>query len=317
MQALTQILAIARTEFRFALRRGAVVIVTAVTGLVIGAALLLDPLNDVRSDDTSLDRFTPEQVESMRQMGITPAVWRSLLRDTSADIAAGSAVYSWSYVYLGLILLPLAAAGAVPADRQFGTWELLRSAPLTAPTYLVGKILGLWAAAAFVMLFPLLLGLAALEAAMLIRYQVGIPVELLRLYLGLALLDGLPILFFAAAAGALAGVAFRSRRAAVLPGLVVGLTAFLSWPAAFAAPFAELHHLDRAAYWAFQRYRSVAEAAWRQIKPDIPAVDLSLLGAHAPRLGPSHLLGMYLVVVFVLAAGGALARLWLDRKDDF
>jgi hypothetical protein len=29
------------------------------------------------------------------------------------------------------------------------------------------------------------------------------------------------------------------------------------------------------------------------------------------------LLGMYLVVVFVLAAGGALARLWLDRKDDF
>jgi ABC-type transport system involved in multi-copper enzyme maturation permease subunit len=50
------------------------------------------------------------------------------------------------YIVL-LLMLPVIAADSVPKDRQLGVRELLDSLPQSAGTYLLGKVLGFWAAA--------------------------------------------------------------------------------------------------------------------------------------------------------------------------
>jgi ABC-type transport system involved in multi-copper enzyme maturation permease subunit len=317
MKTLIQILAIARTEFRFGLRRGAPVVVTAAWGLILGAALMLDMTLNLPNYDPGLDQFSPEQAERFAQQGITAEVFRSLTRDQFADQAAGSATNAWFFAFLGLLFLPAAAIGAIPADRQFGAWELLRSTPLQGGTYLAGKILGLCAIVTFIGSFPLLLFFAVLEGLLLAHFQAGIPPALLWFYLKLALMDGLPILWFATALGALAGVAFRSRRAAILPGFAAGMLSLYFWTTAFKPPPVSYSQFDLAAYHVFQGYRSIGQATWARLAPDMPLFDNSLLGADAPVVGTFRVLGMYLVVLGVLAGIAGLARLWLKWREDF
>ena len=50
------------------------------------------------------------------------------------------------YIVL-LLMLPVIAADSVPKDRQLGVRELLDSLPQSTLTYLLGKVLGFWAAA--------------------------------------------------------------------------------------------------------------------------------------------------------------------------
>ncbi|CAG0942506.1 hypothetical protein ANRL1_00961 [Anaerolineae bacterium] len=50
------------------------------------------------------------------------------------------------YIVL-LLMLPVIAADSVPKDRQLGVRELLDSLPQSTGTYLLGKVLGFWAAA--------------------------------------------------------------------------------------------------------------------------------------------------------------------------
>ena len=50
------------------------------------------------------------------------------------------------YIVL-LLMLPVIAADSVPKDRQLGVRELLDSLPQSTTTYVLGKVLGFWAAA--------------------------------------------------------------------------------------------------------------------------------------------------------------------------
>jgi ABC-type transport system involved in multi-copper enzyme maturation permease subunit len=315
MRTIWQIFAIARTEFRFGLRRGAPVVVTALIGLILGAALLLDPIANLQFYNPSLDQFPPEKKQAFIQAGVTEAVFHSLERDGFADLTAGSAQFSWFFIFLALIFLPVAAIGAIPADHSFGVWELFRSLPIKGNTYLVGKILGLSVTVAFIGIFPLALFFALLEGILLAHFQVGIPWGLLKFYLELALLDGIPILFFSVAVGALAGVVFRSRRAAILPGFALGLVSLLFWKAAFKAPPVTFYQFDLAAYYVFQGYHSLLAAAWARIRSDFPALSNPLLGAGAPFVGIIQVLLMYLAILVVLAGVFSLAGLWLKWKE--
>jgi len=218
MKTLRQIFAIARVEFRFGLRRGAPVVVTAAIGLLVGAGFLISPIINLSNVITPPDDYTPQQWQRLAQIGITPAIVRFLDRDVLADMTAGGASQSWFPVYLGLLFLPLATAGVIPADRKFGTLELLRSLPIDGKRYLAGKLLGTLAIVALVACFPLLLFLALLEGILLSHTGFGIPLALIGFFLKLSVLDSLPVMLFGATLGVTVGIAARSRRAAILPG---------------------------------------------------------------------------------------------------
>ena len=315
MRTLLQIFAIARTEFRFGLRRGAPVVVTAIIGLIVGAALLMDPIGNLPYTDPSLDQFPPEKIQALIQHGITQEVFSSITRDSFADLTADSVLSNWNLIFIALLFLPVAAIGAIPADRSFGAWELLRGMPVRGFSYLAGKILGLCFTVAFIGLFPLLLFFTVLEGLFLSKFQLGLPWGLVSFYLQLTVFDALPIMFFSVAVGALAGMVFRSRRVAILPGFGVGLLCYLFWTKAFKPPPFSYFQFDLAAYRICQGYHSLFDAAWRRVSPDFTSYDLSLLGAKAPYLGISRVLFMYLVILFVIGVAAVLANLWLQRKE--
>ena len=119
MKTLQQIFAIARTEFRFGLRRGAPVVVTAVLGLILGAGILMNMGNNVQMADPHMEQYTPEQVDKLAKNGITAEVYRSLSQGEFADLTAIDTTQTWFFLYLALLFLPVATAGTLPADRQF------------------------------------------------------------------------------------------------------------------------------------------------------------------------------------------------------
>lgn len=317
IQTIRQVLAIARTEFRFAFRRGAPVVVTALIGLIVGSAILFNPIANL-PNFPRYDEFSPEQVERMLEMGITETVFQSLNRDSITDMTASSTVDGWFLMFLALLLLPIATAGIVPADRQFGMLELLRSTPITATTYLAGKILGTLGIVFFIALFPLLIFLIVLEGILLNTYQAGVPLYLISFYIKLAIMDGIPLLACGAIIGILTGVALRTRRAALFPGLLAGMACFYGWIKLFQTPGLFVNTIDKAAVYVLQGYQSNSQASWDKIlRPEVPPFDMSLLGANAPVIGIGQVLLMYAVILVILAGLTALARLWLQWKENF
>ena len=319
MKTLQQIFAIARTEFRFGLRRGAPVVVTAVLGLILGAGILMNMGNNVHMADPHMEQYTQEQVDKLAQNGITAEVYRSLSQGEFADLTAIDTTQTWFSLYLALLFLPVATAGTLPADRQFGVLELLRSMPLGGNIYLAGKILGVIGTVVFIACFPLLLFLAVLEGTMLKFIGYGVPLDLLTFYLKLSALDSLPVLACGAALGVLAGVAFRTRRRAILPGIVTGSLGLFFWLSAFRFPVSSPNNFDLAAFHVFQKYQSLWQTLWVKIlRPDsLLSYDFSLVGTATPMAGIARVLVMYLVILAVLAGLFGLARLWLKWKENF
>jgi len=319
MKTLWQIFAIARNEFRFGLRRGAPVVVTAVIGLLLGAGILMSTGDNIQNVDVRMQQFTPNQVAQLAKNGITVEVWQFLSPGSFADLIAMDTTGAWGYIYLALLLLPIATAGTVPADRQFGVFELLRSTPIDGSTYLAGKVLGVIGLVVFIACFPFLLFLVALEGIMLKFIGFGIPLGLIMLHLKLSVMDGLPILASGAALGVLAGVAFQTRRKAILPGFITGLLGIFSWLSAFRFPVSSQNISDVAAYSIFQKYQSIWQALWdRLFKPDsfLSSYEFSLVGIGEPAVGIARVLIMYLVILAVLAGLFGLARLWLQWKEN-
>ncbi len=320
MKTLWQILAIARSEFRFGLRRGAPVVVTALIGLIVGAAILLDPianLDNMRSEELSAS-LSQEQMNAWAEVGVTVDVFRSLDRDSMADMAASSTVSGWFLMFLSLLFLPIASAGVIPSDRQFGVMELMRSTPVKGTTYLAGKILGILGIVLFIALFPFLLFFAVLEGILLNVFQTGIPLYLIGFYFKLAILDGIPLLACGATIGVLAGITFRSRRAALFPGLLAGMAGTFAWIRLFQAPGTFSNSIDQAAVFVFQGYQSISQASWARILgPDAPSYDLNLLGADVPVVGIGQVLVMYAVILAVLFILAVFARLLLQWKENF
>lgn len=318
MKTLWQIFAIARNEFRFGLRRGAPVVVTAVIGLLLGAGILMSTGSIIQTLDARMQQFTPDQVAQFAKNGITAEVWQFLSQGSFADLIAMYTTGAWGYMYLALLLLPIATAGTIPADRQYGVFELLRSTPMDGSTYLAGKVLGGIGIVVFIACFPFLLFLAGLEGVMLKFIGSGIPPVLFLLYLKLSVLDGLPVLACGAALGVLAGVAFRTRRSAILPGILTGILAIFSWLSAFRFPASSPNFFDVAAYSVFQKYQSIWQALWDRIFKSVSSsYEFSLVGIGEPAVGIARVLVMYLVILAVLAGLFVLARLWLKRKENF
>lgn len=201
MKRLWQVFAIARTEFRFGLRRGWPVVGTAAVGLVASAGTLYLAVRNMEG----------------------------LPREYAAGAGASALAMSWpAFQWLALVVLPMVTAPAIPSDRQFGVDELLRSAPLTGGVYLVGKVLGVIAAV-------LLTGAAALALHLGLHWVLVGPVNA-GLYLELILLNGLPLLLWAPALGVLAASGLRTRRAAIFVGILVGLLGPYPWALAFRPP---------------------------------------------------------------------------------
>lgn len=320
MKKLRQIFAIARTEFRFGLRRGAPVVVTALIGLIVGAAILLDPIAnlDYMKYEELSEELPQEKIEAWAEIGVTAEVFRSLHRDNTADEAASSTVSGWFLMFMGLLFLPIATSGVIPADRQFGVLELLRSTPIKGTTYLAGKVLGVFGIVFFIAIFPLLLFFAILEGILISVYQGGIPLYLIGFYIKLAIMDGIPLLAFGAAIGVLAGIALRSRRAALFPGLLAGIGSVFAWIKIFQAPGIFSNSIDKAAVYVFQGYQSIAQASWDKILGlEVPPFDLSLLGVDVPVVGIGQVLVMYEVILAVFVGLSSLASLWLHKKENF
>jgi ABC-type transport system involved in multi-copper enzyme maturation permease subunit len=319
MKTLWQIFAIARTEFRFGLRRGAPVVVTAVIGLILGAGILMSWGGNVQTVDPHMEQFTPEQVEKLAKNGITPQVYRALSQGEFADFTAMDTIGPWFSIYLALLFLPVATCGTIPADRQFGVFELLRSTPIDGSTYLAGKVLGVIGIVLFIACIPFLLFLAVLEGIMLKFIGYGVPLDLITFYLKLSVLDSLPILASGAAIGILAGVAFRTRRRAILPGFITGSLGIFLWLSAFRFPVFSQNNFDLAAYYVFQNYQSIGQALNIRILKwaSFSSYRFNLVGNNAPTLGIAHILVMYLVILAVLAGLFGLARLWLRHKENF
>ncbi len=215
MKGLRQILAIARTEFRFGLRRGPSVVPVVLIGLVINVSVWIVTASEVKNFNSSM-LYTlqndPAILEKIQAAGIA----LPKLADEADFINTSGLMGSWTYFYIlaGLLLVG-AAAPAVPADRQFGVLELLCSLPLGGGRYLAGKLLGVGAAAVLVAVLP---SLAYLASPLILVGAISF-----RLAVLLVLLDGLPVLVAALALGVLGGVPLGRRLPAVAFGFFAGL----------------------------------------------------------------------------------------------
>ena len=318
MKTLCQILAIARTEFRFGVRRGAPVVVTAVIGLLLGAGLLMNAGNNLQMADPHMDQYTPEQVQKLARIGITADDYRVLARDEFADFFALDATQSWFFLYLALLFLPVATAGALPAERKFGAMELMRSLPMDGSSYLAGKALGTFALVVFIACFPFLLFLVILEGITIKNFGAGVPWGLVAFYAKLSLLDGLPVLAFATLIGILAGAASRSRRAALLPGFAAGAVSIFFWLWAFRAPDASGNTYDLLAYRLFQGYPSLWQADFtRLVDPTLELPSPGMAGVGTTSVGAGQIAGMVFATLLAIAGAALLARLWLQWKENF
>jgi ABC-type Na+ efflux pump permease subunit len=314
MKTLWQIFAVARTEFRFGLRRGGPVVTTILIGLVFGAAILIGPLANLSTTKEDLNNVlhNPTVIQKWTEKGYTVDFVRQNYSGSMAEMTVFSVPMSWFILLLtSFLLLPAAAAISLPADRKFGVAELLHSTPISGGSYLTGKILGVGVTVALIGLIPLGLFFGVLEWAFLDAFRIGLPMDVIVFFLKFSILDGLPILGWGLTIGILAGSVFRSRLAAVFPGLVAGMLSILFWLVAFRAPTKQM---DLVAYYLLQNYHSNAlDAMAKATGTSFP----SLLGEGAPLIGIGQVILMYLIITITLFCLAGLARLWLKWKENF
>ncbi len=318
MKTLWQIFAIARTEFRFGLRRGAPVVVTAMIGLIVSATILLTPLLNLNGLYPDFSNLTAEQIGRLAEKGITIESLRLPVRDSLADSIAHFTPLGWILMLLALLFLPVATSMTIPADRAFGVQELLRSTPMSGTTYLAGKILGVLGTVLFIGLFPILLFYSVIEITLLRVTYYGLPFYLVKFFIELIFMDGLPLFVFGSIVGVLTGVAFRTRRGAIFPGFVIGILSLFFWMVVFKTPPAIPATTDAAAYYVFQGYTDVAPLTYAKVYGGNPVFfNHGLLGEGAPIVGVGQVLVMYVIILVTIFIIALLARLWLRWKENF
>lgn len=319
MNSLHQIIAIARTEFRFGIRRGAPVIVPLLIGIIFGAGILLGPLMNLTNIRDGLNSVLsdPIKLQSWADHGITVSFFFREMAETLGRGAIISIPMAWPILLVAtFLLLPAAAATSIPADRQFGSSELLRSLPVSGTTYLAGKVLGYLINVILIGVIPFFIFLIIMEVSSLVTFQNGLPFMFFWFFALISILAVLPVIVWAIVIGFLAGVPFRSRRAAIFPGLLAGILSLLLWHPLFGTGYKTWisSQVDAVPYFLLQNYHSpltdkLALLAGTQPYP--------LLGWDAPVLG----LGVILIktVIFLFSVGLMLflARLWLRLKENF
>ncbi len=215
MNPFHQVFAIARTDFRFGLRRGAPVVPLALIGLVLNISIWMITSAQVSNFKADMQyNFYGDAAKLQRVQAL--GIHLPTIADQADSINTDGLMGRWTFYYiLSLLLLVAAVAPAVPADRQFGVMELLRSLPLGGGRYLAGKILGVLAAACLAGVIPLLTYLA------ISWILVGaISYKLVAL---LVLLDGLPLLVAGISLGIFAGTPLGRRTYAAACGFMAGI----------------------------------------------------------------------------------------------
>jgi ABC-2 family transporter protein len=314
MKTFRQILVIARTEFRFAFRRGAPVVVTAIIGLIVSAGILLEPLSNLSQMPKTLS-MTPEQVARLATIGLTPSEWAVFVQNMMADMFVASTVMAWLLIFTALLLLPVATSGSIPADRKFGVSEILRSTPITGSIYLAGKILGMLTAVLLVGALMLALFFTVTEIILFSSLHYWLNANASWFLIKIALMDGLPMLVWGTTIGMLVGIFFRTRRAAIFPGFLAGVASLVGWAFVFRAPAQGFFGItDIAYFYLVQNYHSPALA----LESRLGGGDVNMFNiAGAPQVGIGQLALMYSTVVVTLALLIILARLWFQWKENF
>jgi ABC-type transport system involved in multi-copper enzyme maturation permease subunit len=219
---------------------------------------------------------------------------------SGATLAGAQALaMSWPvFEWLVLGLLPIVTAPAIPLDRQFGVFELLRSLPLTGGVYLTGKVLGTMAA---------VLGTGLLVLAVhIVLHLMMIGSPQVDLYLKLTFFSGLPIVVWATAIGVLAGTSLRTRLTAILAGVPAAIAGIFIWNAP------NLFNLVTGRLMAEQN----AHLSFQPISAFILGQYGLLYGPLNPNAGSQAL--QSIVIAFLALLGIAIAaRLWLLWKEDF
>jgi hypothetical protein len=290
VNTLRQIIAIARTEFRFGLRRGGPVVPMVLIGLVIDVSVVWMTIGGVNAFKWNMNYnfySDPAKMQKLQAAGIHLPT----LIDEADLINTESLIGSWSYFYiLTFLLLVSAVAPTIPADRQFGVMEILRSLPISGGRYLAGKILGVLAVAGTVAAVPLI---AYFFIPLILVGAVSI--KLLAL---LILMDGIPVLLGAVSLGVQSGVLFGKRTLAAAFGFVAGIIGLVG-----------IILTSKANPYMGGDFVTPAAAYISRI------TDTS--GMPLPQ-GSVHELGMYYggALIFLVLLG-ILARSWLKWKENF
>ena len=271
---LPRMMAVARAELRFGFRRGWPVVGTVAVVLVVSAfALYVGHM------------MARDMPQGMPNEMYAPTVG-------ALGLAGAWPVFEW----LALVVLPIVTAQAIPSDRQLGVDELLRSQPLTGGTYLAGKVLGMLAAV-------LLTGGIVAMVHVLLHFLLIGPIHS-AFYLEMTLLSALPLLIWASAIGVLAGCFLRTRRAAILIGILVGLAGPPSWSLAFRPP------PDPPFYVPHLTLLS------RQPASDFVLQHYGMLPSWVPPVTVEELVQSYALALMILLIATIAARLWLLWKEN-
>ena len=189
IKSIYQILGIARTEFKFGLRRGfpvmGMVLVSGLTSIVVFFSIY-SGANSVYGDITQVS---------------------SLARGWTAFVA------------LVPVVLPLVTILSIPSDRDFKVFSWLFSQPIDGAIYIFGKVLG--------MLAIVLGSWVVVTILHMVIYRIWIGSFALGNDLVLMLVGGLPLVIWSTCLGVLAGGWLQSRRQATVTGVLLGLANML------------------------------------------------------------------------------------------
>lgn len=314
MKMILPVLAIARSESRFGLRRGSLVVIPAVVGLLIGAGTLVAPLVTL-GDWASGMEMTAEKWDNWSSFGFTLEEYGIFRRAAFGDMFVFSTHLAWLMSLLFLVFLPIAAIGVIPADRRHGIDELIHSQPIDGWTYLTGKVLG--AATVVLLVAGATLGLffVVTETILLLRLGYGLSAGASLFLLKLSLLDGVPMLLWSTGLNVLAGVPFRSHKAAILPGMLLGALNLTGWVTLFRPPAQGLLGMTDIVYYRLV-YSYTSPAMALEARAVGHAFDIFGLGS-APEIGIGRIALMYAALLAALLLLAGLARLWLKWKENF
>ncbi|MGB7538853.1 MAG: hypothetical protein WBM17_09955 [Anaerolineales bacterium] len=273
MNTLTRIITVARMEFLFCLRRGGPIIGMVIAGLILTIATMFFGSNNAA--------------------GLSSAA--------ATQAGAQALAQSWpAFEWLVLGLFPIVAVTAIPLDRQFGVFELLRSMPLTGGVYLLGKVIGTLAA---------VLGTGLLVFILhIILHVIMIGTPQADLYLKLTLLSGLPNVVWATSIGVLAGTAFKSRLTAILAGVPTAIAGIFLWNApSWFAKGTDPSLSGGSSRLAYSPVSSFILGHFDALK---------YLVSGTPN-GGSRALQSIVISFFVLICAVIAARFWLLWKEDY
>lgn len=271
MSMFKKITAVAANEFRLGIRRGWPVIATATTCLILSFSMLFIGQRNIQSNNFQYE----------------------------AKDAGKALEMSWAgYLWLGIILLPMACAPSIPYDRQTKVHELTCSMPITGLVYLFGKLLGVWGVTLLTSATCFLLHFA------LYSLLVG-PLEL-RLYLELILIAGFPLLMWSSAFGVLVAGVLPNRKMAIIIGLLSGALSSLIWTLPFRDPPKSLM---------FNVSIPVTSLLTRQQSADYVFYHYNLLPSLYPPVTTQQLIMGFGLELMILFIGILLVNSWLTLKE--